>query len=195
MLLALVLAVTGVNARARQDPTKPGSEGTPAAPAGQEGQAEGESIATQPLPPSAYVDGERPPAKVKLYDARRSKVWAAVLDALKGVDAPIETSDEKSGAVQTKLIAFQGPSFRDVATAPPTLTKERPIRQPIRLSEGWYSIEIHVASVKGGTQVEARAYIEGLGHDLPNARGIHVERFSNGKIEDYIFAKIDEALK
>ncbi|MBI3451023.1 MAG: hypothetical protein HY049_19180 [Acidobacteria bacterium] len=147
------------------------------------------------LPPSAYAEGERPPAKTKLYDARPAKVWAAIQAALAAAEVPVESADEAAGAVKTRLILFQSARFYDVAMPPPRFTRERPVYQIIHLNQGWFSIDVQVEKAKGGTSVSVRAYIEENAHDLLNARKLRAERYSNGKIEDYFFARFDDALK
>jgi hypothetical protein len=196
LLAALVLSAAVSGAVARQDANQPAPAAPPqASPPPSAPAQEGESIATQELPPSAYVDGERPAAKSKTYDQKITKLWPALLEALNAAEVPVDSADEGAHSIQTRLIAFDQTRFKDVATPPPAISRERPIRQPVRLIQGWFSVEIRLTKVKGGTQADIRAYIEAMGHDVTSTKKVHVERFSNGKIEDYFFGKIDEALK
>jgi len=187
MLLATAGEAQSPPVEARPDPNAPAST-NPADP-------EAQSVEVQPLPPSAYAVGERPPAKDKVFDAKPAKVWAAILKALADADVPVESSDEAAGSIQTRLISFDHTRFYDVATKPPLMTPERPIWQVLRLNQGWFSAEIHMTKDKAGTSVGVRAYIEELGRDVVSLRKLHVERFSNGRIEDYFFAKFAESLK
>jgi len=199
LVIAAFCSAAGSAAFARQEggggkPAEPPASAQPAEP--DPNAPDGQSVEPpKVLPPSAYAEGERPAAKEKLYDSRPAKIWPALLAALRAAEVPVESSDEASGTVKTQLLRFDHTRFYDVAVAPPKFTRERPVYQIIHLNQGWFSVEIQVEKAKGGTRVSVRAYIEENAHDLLNARNLRAERHSNGKIEDYFFARLDDALK
>jgi len=147
-------------------------------------------------PPSEYAVGVKPPPVDKTFKHGKKKVWKAVLAVLQETEVGVETADEESGYLTMKLIWFDDRRFGgNVATPPPDATKERPIGQKITLAQGHFSIEVQLAPVKGGTLVSIRPYIEERAHHLTEDRRIWVERYSNGRIEQYFFERIAKALK
>jgi hypothetical protein len=198
-LALLCLIFTAGPAAAQESGSQPPA-GQAQPPAGQTppvdaNSPEGQSVEPEVLPPSAYAEGERPAAREKVYDAKEAKVWAAIVDVLKKTDVPVASADEAAGVLKSELLEFEFKRFFDVATRPPAMTRERPIYQAIHLNQGWFSIEVHLAKAKKGTNVSIRAHIEEAARDLVHMKRVRAERYSNGKIEDSFFAKIDEALK
>jgi len=196
-IASLIIAGTLAGAQENGSPPPAGASQPPAEPAPPvDANSPGDqSVEPAALPPSAYAEGERPAAKEKIYDAKQAKVWTVILDVMKKLDVPVESSDEAGGVLKSELKPFEYTRFFDVATRPPTMTRERPIYQAIHLNQGWFSVEIRVAKAKKGTNVSIRSYIEESARDLVHGIRLHAERYSNGKIEDYFFAKIGEALK
>lgn len=146
-------------------------------------------------PPSAYAVGEKPPAVEKLLSARPKKVWAGILEALKEAEVPVETADETTGYLKTQLIHFDHTRFSSVATPPPKISLERPIRQFMGLNKGNFSIEVQIVKAKGGTLVSIQPYIEEHAVNVVEERKLWVERYSNGTIEKYFFERFEKALK
>jgi hypothetical protein len=173
-------------------------EPAPAEPASPLPQANSPADPNQlpPLkPPSAYAVGDKPPAVEKVLSGRPKKVWSAILAALQEAQVPVETSDEQTGYLKTQLIHFDHTRFSGVATPPPQITLERPIRQFMGLNKGNFSIEVQVAKAKGGTSVSIQPYIEEHAFNVTEDRRLWVERYSNGTIEKYFFERFEKALK
>jgi hypothetical protein len=190
VVLGSVLALTGALANAQQ-PEAPAAPPQP--PAGDQPPA-AQPEAPPSLPPSAYAVGDPPPPVEKTYRKKPMKVFEALMSVLKEMEVPVETSDAATGYVKSQLLAFDYKRFYDVATPPPELTKERPIRQRVGLNSGWFSIEAQIARAKGGSHVTLQAYIEERAFNAKEGRMLHVQRWSNGRIEKYFYDKMDQAL-
>lgn len=184
--LALAVLAAGPAARAQEPP----AEAAPGAPA-----EEPQPKQWEELPPSGYAAGDPPAPVERTLKARPKKVWAAILEALEAAEIPVEAADPANGYLKTQLIIFEYTRFGNVATPPPTMSLERPIRQLIRLNQGKFSVEIQTAPAKGGTLVSVRAYIEEHAPHVGLGRRIWVERYSNGTIENYVFERIEKALR
>ncbi len=208
--LSIAASLFAANALMAQEP---GGQETPGAPPpeqqgemAQPAQAQEKAEADEPgaakqsarppqRPPSEYMPGERPAPKEKIYDGRIKKIWAALLQVLAADGVLIEASDQAAGSIKTQLTDFVAARFGRVALPPPPRTKDYPIVQFRSLDNGHFSLEILVSKIKGGARVTIRPYIEGRAMHAKEGRGIWIERLSNGTIEDYYFAKLDESLK
>ncbi len=148
------------------------------------------------LPPSAYLKGERAAPVERVFEARREKVWKALLRLLEESGDRVLEEDRDAGSIKTVLRSFDAmkdPSFWNVATTPPIATKEWPIWQPPHLSQGRYSLEILVDPGEP-TRVSVRAYIEGQARHLIKQAKFWAERHSNGTIEGSFLDRLERAL-
>ena len=146
-------------------------------------------------PPSSYAVGEKPQPVERSYERRMPRVWKEVVRAVQEAGIEIEIADEASGYLKTKLMSFDGKRFRDVATPPPPLTRERPIRQWVHLNRGQFSVEIAVRKGPEGTIVAVQPYVEEAAGEITTGRKLWVERYSNGTIERYFLDLFDKGLK
>lgn len=192
VVLGSVLALAGAIAPAQQPDAPSAAPQQP--PSGGDQPPAAQPEPPPSLPPSAYAVGDPPPPVEKSYRKKPAKVFEALMSVLKETEVPIETSDAATGYVKSQLLAFDYKRFYNVATPPPDLTKERPIRQRMGLNSGWFSIEAQIAKAEGGSHVTMQAYIEERAFNAKEGRMLNVQRWSNGTIEKYFYDRIDQAL-
>lgn len=170
-------------------------------PLGAQEDASGEGRATKPpwipadLPPEDYAVGDPPPPVERVFRKRPSRVWKKLVRVLEEEGLVTSTLDRESGSIQTELKIFdevKGP-FKNVATRPPTASRQRPIRQWVILNRGRYSLDISVKPDER-TRVSIKAYIEERAFHVGENVRIWAERYSNGTIENYFLDRLEQAL-
>ena len=129
-------------------------------------------------------------------DARPDAVQAALAEVMEQAGLSVDPADAAvPGEVATLWHRFQAEDFGlSVAQDTPTITRDYPYVTPIHLRQGSYRLRARILSRDGGTLLALQAELVADAYNFLEFEPQQVERFSNGAIENSLYARLEQVL-
>jgi hypothetical protein len=130
------------------------------------------------------------------FDARPEAVQAGLAAVMEHAGLSVDPAD---AAVPDEVVTlwhrFEVEDFGlNVAHDTPTITRDYPYVSPIYLRQGSYRLRARILSRDGGTLLALQVELVADAYNFLEFEAQQVERFSNGIIEDSLYARLEQAL-
>ena len=131
------------------------------------------------------------------FDARPDAVQAALAAVMEQAGLSVDHADAtvQPDEVVTLWHRFDVEDFGlNVAHDTPTITRDYPYLSPILLRQGYYRLRARILPRDGSTLLALQAELLVDAYNVLEFEQQKVERFSNGVIENSLYARLEQAL-